>query len=102
MNVLVQVTLVHTYIRVLTQLQWNVWKVKHLLIIIITHYHVLYIGCTEGDIRIMGNSTEGRVEICLNDEWGTVCDQMWDDIDAGVVCRQLGLASAGNSLIRSN
>ena len=35
------------------------------------------------------------MEICLNDEWGTVCDQMWDEIDAGVVCRQLGLNLAG-------
>lgn len=33
------------------------------------------------------------MEICLSDEWGTVCDQMWDDTDAVVACRQLHLAS---------
>ena len=38
---------------------------------------------------------EGRVEICLNDEWGTVCDQMWDETDSGIVCRQLGLSASG-------
>ena len=56
-----------------------------------------YIGCTEGEVRLVGgaNSTEGRVEICLDDEWGTVCDQMWDNTDARVVCRQLNLASIG-------
>lgn len=48
-------------------------------------------------MRLVGgsNNTEGRVEICLNDEWGTVCDRSWDDTDAGVVCRQLGFTHAG-------
>ena len=41
------------------------------------------------------------MEICLNDEWGTVCDQMWNDTDAGVVCRQLRLTSAGIYTIMS-
>ena len=55
------------------------------------------IGCSEGEIQLVGGRTytEGRIEICLNDEWGTVCDQMWDNTDAGVVCRQLGLTRAG-------
>ena len=38
-----------------------------------------------------GNDYQGRVEVCHNNIWGTVCDDRWNDQDGRVACRQLGL-----------
>lgn len=47
--------------------------------------------CENGEVRLVGGGTllEGRVEMCYNSRWGTVCDSMWDSRDAGVVCQQI-------------
>ena len=57
-------------------------------------------ACTqEGDIRLQGGTANsGRVEICNNNIWGTVCDNSWNTVDAQVACTQLGFSTTGKSV----
>jgi len=55
-------------------------------------------NCSDGDVTLVGGSDEyeGRVEVCINQAWGTVCNgryswrsSYWGTADGRVVCRQL-------------
>jgi hypothetical protein len=53
--------------------------------------------CNSGAVRLTGGSrkSEGRLEACLNNQWGTVCDDSWDNRATAIVCRQLGYQTQG-------
>ena len=55
--------------------------------------------CTTGQLRLMGGNiaNEGRVEICINNVWGTICDDFWGSSDAAVVCKELGFSTLGQN-----
>ena len=49
--------------------------------------------CENGEVRLADGYSEfsGRVEVCIDHQWGTVQDEQWSLLDAYVVCQQLGL-----------
>ena len=59
-------------------------------------YMTPYSIAVEGSLRLRGGSTqfEGRVEVLIGGEWGTIRDNEWGLPDAMVACRQLGFSTA--------
>ena len=75
-------------------------KIFECLYIIIIDINTEYSNCSDGDVQLVGGSNrlEGRVEICINKAWGTICNNAFSTEDATVVCNQLKLPYAGNTI----
>lgn len=64
-------------------------------------HNILFIraaSCVNGDVRLVsrtGYTFEGRVEVCANGDWGSVCDNGWDVNDVQVLCRHLNISTTG-------
>lgn len=48
-----------------------------------------------------GERDYGRIEVCLSESWGTICDDFWENQDASVACRQLGFSEYGKKSFAS-
>ena len=74
------------------------------LIILILHSaapFTPFAECHDGDIRLVGEDTplEGRLEVCINSAWGTVCNNRFGNHDAATACHQLGFERNGQFII---
>ena len=66
-------------------------------------------NCSDGELKLADpidsetyGTREGRVEICINNAWGTVCNNAFNIPDALVACEQLvGFQSEGIILLLS-
>lgn len=81
---------------------------SHLALATIAGKDVLPSNCTDGDMRLVsppdgvesGSAllyVTGRVEVCFNNAWGTVCQSEWqfNNEDAAMICEQLGFSPEG-------
>ena len=85
----------------------------YVLLMIVVHFilcsdtNYMQSNCSDGDVRLEGGSDEyeGRVEICINQVWGTICSgssySRWGVTDGRVVCKQLGHQEFGKSELNS-
>ena len=81
------------------QCQTSMLKQLHVLFKVLCEYilyHSTGVVCHDGDVRLVNGSGrhEGRIEVCFNETWGTICDYTWN-IEADIVCQQLGYSEAG-------
>ena len=55
-------------------------------------------GCAQHSIRLQDGSSiaDGRVEVCSNNHWGTVCDDSFGSVEARLVCEQQGFMTTGS------
>ena len=49
-------------------------------------------NCTDGEARLVNGSSanRGRLEVCINRSWATVCSSGFGVEESLVACRQLG------------
>ena len=85
-----------------------------------THYWLFLALCRDGDMRLIPAGSDqsfylgltslttfdyinmylsrGRVEVCVNGSYGSICNNLWDNIAASAVCMQLGFSRYGEGM----
>ena len=57
----------------------------------------MYSDCSDGELRLAGKvtATSGRLEVCYNRAWGTVCSYAWGTTESRLACQLLGFQAYG-------
>ena len=73
-----------------------------ILLVVYTGADTLNDNCSQGELRIASRTdhatdqfSQGRLDICINSVWGTICGIRFGTKDANVACRQLGYEGQG-------
>ena len=79
----------------------NLWKMLRILWLVRLGLSTMPSNCTSGVIRLSGEQSpvSGRLEICINQAWGTLCNYQWDVRDARVACSELGFQQLYGKLL---
>ena len=59
---------------------------------------IRFTGCADGELRLFDgpSQSQGRLEVCLEGTWGSVCNDGWiSNLNGLVVCRELGFNATG-------
>uniref|UniRef100_A0A1X7TXL8 SRCR domain-containing protein n=1 Tax=Amphimedon queenslandica TaxID=400682 RepID=A0A1X7TXL8_AMPQE len=61
-------------------------------------------NCNEGEVRLVNGTEEreGRLEVCANGVWGTVCSYSFTRAAAYIACKQLGYNDSNDAIIDTN
>ncbi len=53
------------------------------------------VSCSNGQLRLVGgpSPSEGRVEMCWDGTWGSICRSSWYSEETAIACEQLGFQS---------
>ena len=57
--------------------------------------------CTDGEIKLIGGTAAygGTIQVCMNNRFGTICDDKFNSVAAGVVCNSLGYPRQGKCMM---
>ena len=59
-------------------------------------------NCADGDMRLIKDGEvslfEGRVEVCLNNAWGTVCNNFFDQLEVKILCDYFNFPEDGGEI----
>ncbi len=58
--------------------------------------------CSDGSVKLGMNLTSGRLEVCVNNAWGSVCSYGFSERAATVACASLGGYSGESMLLHDS